>query len=165
LPLKKRRHENHTSSLESQDQQDCVDEVRPIDLLDTATPSSSQPCSTADQILSDKLSFKRTVRKLCIAPGCNKMARGGGVCVGHGARQKICKISGCTNIVVNGGHCTKHGAVRNNKKCSVLGCNKEAKKGGICYTHGAKRQKCFFPGCKNVVVKGGACNRHGREIS
>jgi hypothetical protein len=166
LPLKKRRHSDHTSSLESQDQQDCVnDEVRPIDVCEAATPLSPQPCSTPDQILSDKLSFKRTVRKMCIAPGCDKLARAGGVCVGHGARQKKCTFSGCNNIVVNGGLCTKHGAVRNNKKCSVLGCNKEAKKGGICYTHGAKRQKCFFPGCKNVVVKGGACNRHGREMS
>jgi len=116
--------------------------------------------------LAGTVSFQKSKRKGCIAPGCNNMARVGGVCVRHGARQQRCKFSSkCSNIAVNGGVCTKHGAVRKNKKCSVLGCNKEAKKGGICYTHGAKRKKCFIPECNNVVVKGGACNKHGRVSS
>jgi hypothetical protein len=121
---------------------------------------------TADPTLAGTVSLRKSKRKGCIAPGCTNMARVGGVCVRHGARQQRCNYSSrCSNIAVNGGVCTKHGAVRNNKKCSVLGCNKEAKKGGICYTHGAKRKKCFIPECNNVVVKGGACNKHGRGFS
>ncbi len=95
--------------------------------------------------------------------GCTSIAKKGGLCIRHGAKEKRkrCISDGCTNQVVKGGVCMRHGAKK--KLCSSEGCTNLAKQSGVCVRHGATRtmKRCSSDGCTNQARKGGVCWRHG----
>lgn len=105
------------------------------------------------------------VRRICSRQGCANLARKGGVCIRHGAKEKRCSVEGCTNKAQTAGVCDRHGSHR--KICSVEGCTNNSQQGGVCKRHGAKvkiRDKCSREGCECYAVKGGVCWKHGANL-
>jgi len=72
-----------------------------------------------------------------------------------GRHRKICTDDGCTNIARRGGVCIRHGA--KDKRCSSKGCTNQVTNGGVCVRHGAKRKLCSSEGCTNMAIKVGVC--------
>jgi hypothetical protein len=56
--------------------------------------------------------------------------------------EKRCSHEGCTNKAKGGGVCIRHGAKVKAKRCCIHeGCANIAQKGGVCWRHGAKMSR------------------------
>ena len=89
--------------------------------------------------------------------GCEKQARGNGMCSVHGGVKKCRHASGCKTNARNKGLCRVHGG--GGMKCRhTSGCKKNARVDGLCFKHGGGTKWKHASGCNKVAEQG---NVHG----
>lgn len=104
------------------------------------------------------VSRKLSKPRYCRVEGCDKRARKGGRCVGHGGGTR-CRAEGCNKGARSGSeYCCSHGG---GPRCQVKGCHNGALRNGRCRAHGSR---CQVEGCNNGSVSGGRCNVHLRNL-
>mmetsp|Transcript_7772 Transcript_7772/g.8917 ORF Transcript_7772/g.8917 Transcript_7772/m.8917 type:complete len:277 (+) Transcript_7772:367-1197(+) len=119
-------------------------------------PVVTKPITTASR--STSRGKKRSYSRECSAPNCTKLARGRGLCKGHGGGRRCHKLH-CTKSARSGSNfCTAHGGGR---RCQAEGCTKGAEGSSFhCVSHGGGK-RCQMDGCSKKDQGGGFCKAHG----
>lgn len=96
--------------------------------------------------------------RVCSSSGCTKLARGRGLCKGHGGGRR-CQAPTCGKSARSGSQlCMAHGGGR---RCRAHGCANGAEGATFhCVSHGGGR-RCQAQGCAKKDQGRGLCKQHG----